>query len=38
MEQLSTITAKTYPVLKADVEFIFKELGMSLDEAINLFL
>ena len=38
MEQLSIITAKTDPALKADAEVIFKELGMSLDEAINLFL
>ncbi|CAN2039658.1 DNA-damage-inducible protein J [Candidatus Magnetomoraceae bacterium gMMP-15] len=37
MEQLSTITAKIDPVLKADVEVIFKELNLSVNEAINLF-
>ncbi|MDM8544794.1 type II toxin-antitoxin system RelB/DinJ family antitoxin [Desulfococcaceae bacterium HSG9] len=37
MKQLSTITAKIDPTLKADVEVIFKELNLSTNEAINLF-
>jgi DNA-damage-inducible protein J len=31
------IRARTEPELKADVEGIFKELGLSATEAINLF-
>jgi len=37
MEQLSTITARIDPALKADVEVIFKELNLSVNEAISLF-
>ena len=38
MKQLSTITARIDPTLKADVEVIFKELNLSVNEAINFFL
>jgi len=37
MAQLSTITAKIDPVLKTEVESIFQEMNLSIDEAINLF-
>jgi len=35
--KLSTITAMIDPILKSEVEGIFKELGLSLNEAINMF-
>ncbi len=37
MTELSTITAKIDPKLKAEVESIFHEMNLSLNEAINLF-
>lgn len=37
MIELSTITAKIDPKLKAEVENIFHEMNLSLNEAINLF-
>jgi len=37
MIKLSTITTTVDPILKTEVEDIFKELGLSLNEAINLF-
>ncbi|MEZ4524983.1 MAG: hypothetical protein R2941_03575 [Desulfobacterales bacterium] len=37
MAELSTITAKIDPKLKAEAESIFHEMNLSLNEAINLF-
>ncbi len=37
MAKISTVRARIEPELKADVEKLFKELGISTTEAINLF-
>jgi DNA-damage-inducible protein J len=37
MAELSTITAKIDPILKAEVETIFQKMDLSINEAINLF-
>jgi DNA-damage-inducible protein J len=37
MAKNSTVRARIEPELKADVEKLFKELGISTTEAINLF-
>ena len=37
MPKTAMIRARTEPELKSDVEEIFKELGLSATEAINLF-
>ncbi len=37
MVKISTVRARIEPELKADVEKLFKELGISTTEAINLF-
>ncbi|MBF0202743.1 MAG: type II toxin-antitoxin system RelB/DinJ family antitoxin [Desulfamplus sp.] len=38
MDKLSTITAKIDPILKAEVEIIFQDMDLSMNDAINLFL
>ncbi len=37
MAKISTVRARIEPELKAEVEKLFKELGISTTEAINLF-
>ncbi len=37
MAKISTVRARIEPDLKAEVEKLFKELGISTTEAINLF-
>lgn len=37
MTKISTIRARIEPGLKADVEELFKKMGLSTTEAINLF-
>ena len=37
MAKIATVTARIEPELKAEVEKLFKELGLSTTEAINLF-
>lgn len=37
MTQLSTITARIDPILKTEVESIFHDMNLSINEAINLF-
>jgi DNA-damage-inducible protein J len=37
MAKIATVRARIEPELKADVEKVFKELGISTTEAINLF-
>jgi DNA-damage-inducible protein J len=37
MEKTSTVRARVDPELKAEVEKLFKKLGLSTTEAINLF-
>lgn len=38
MVELSTITAKIDPILKAEVESIFQNMDLSMNDAITLFL
>lgn len=37
MEKTATVRARIEPKLKSDVEKLFKELGLSTTEAINIF-
>ena len=37
MTKTATVRARIEPDLKSDVEFLFKKLGLSTTEAINLF-
>jgi DNA-damage-inducible protein J len=37
MAKTAMIRARTEPELKSDAEVLFKELGLSVTEAINLF-
>ncbi len=36
--ELSMITAKINPILKSDVESILRKMGLSVNDAVNLFL
>ena len=38
MDELVNITVRVDPVFKAEVEELFEGLGLSIDEAIHLFL